>query len=271
MNAALMSRPAELQEENRQLKKMSAEERLKTDIIQETSAKKCRGHLANARRPEPRWTCPSNSLTPPSASAKVATAASTSPRRRMPRSPIFLIRMTHNQCKWGLRPCLLYMPNVKDHLLASQARISDLLRTGTEFADRAEETDRSGKTGVLGGTDAYQRRLIDGLYIIYEELNNGRTYLLFNVIDDFNREGACHRSSGYHCLPRGSFEHLKRWSVAQVTVATTNRNISMAASAIGRSNETSAPSISSPASRSRTSILSATTEPCDMTGWDSAC
>jgi putative transposase len=40
MDASLMARLKELEEENRRLKKMYAEERLKADIIQEAMAKK---------------------------------------------------------------------------------------------------------------------------------------------------------------------------------------------------------------------------------------
>lgn len=40
MDASLMARLRELEEENRRLKKMYAEERLKTEIIQEAMAKK---------------------------------------------------------------------------------------------------------------------------------------------------------------------------------------------------------------------------------------
>jgi len=40
MDASLMTRIKELEDENRRLKKMYAEERLKSDVIQETMAKK---------------------------------------------------------------------------------------------------------------------------------------------------------------------------------------------------------------------------------------
>ena len=40
MNALMMNRLKELEDENRRLKKMYAEERLKSEIIQETMAKK---------------------------------------------------------------------------------------------------------------------------------------------------------------------------------------------------------------------------------------
>ena len=41
MDASLMARMKELEEENRRLKKMYAEERLKAEIVQEALAKKC--------------------------------------------------------------------------------------------------------------------------------------------------------------------------------------------------------------------------------------
>jgi putative transposase len=41
MNASLMMRMEELEDENRRLKKMYAEERLKSEVIQEAMAKKC--------------------------------------------------------------------------------------------------------------------------------------------------------------------------------------------------------------------------------------
>ena len=40
MDASLMTRMKELEDENRRLKKMYDEERLKSDVIQETMAKK---------------------------------------------------------------------------------------------------------------------------------------------------------------------------------------------------------------------------------------
>lgn len=50
MDASLMARLKELEEENRRLKKMYAEERLKADIIAEAMAKKWKRHL-----PARRW------------------------------------------------------------------------------------------------------------------------------------------------------------------------------------------------------------------------
>lgn len=46
MDASLMARMKELEEENRRLKKMYAEERLKAEIIHEAMAKKLQSHLS---------------------------------------------------------------------------------------------------------------------------------------------------------------------------------------------------------------------------------
>ena len=54
MDASLMARLKELEDENRRLKKMYAEERLKAEIVQEALQKKWCSHLADARwRNEP--------------------------------------------------------------------------------------------------------------------------------------------------------------------------------------------------------------------------
>ena len=49
MDASLMARMKELEDENRRLKKMYAEERLKAEIVAEALAKKWYRHLADVR------------------------------------------------------------------------------------------------------------------------------------------------------------------------------------------------------------------------------
>lgn len=51
MDASVMARMKELEDENRWLKKMYAEQRLKPEIGQEALAKKWWGHLADVRWP----------------------------------------------------------------------------------------------------------------------------------------------------------------------------------------------------------------------------
>lgn len=49
MDASLMARMKELEEENRRLKKMYAEERLKAEIVAEALTKKWQRHLSGGR------------------------------------------------------------------------------------------------------------------------------------------------------------------------------------------------------------------------------
>ena len=49
MDASMMKRMKELEDEDRRLKKMYADERLKAEMVQETLAKKWRGHLGAKR------------------------------------------------------------------------------------------------------------------------------------------------------------------------------------------------------------------------------
>ena len=51
MDTSMMARMKELEEENRRLKKMYAEERMKAEIVAEALAKKWRGHPGDERWP----------------------------------------------------------------------------------------------------------------------------------------------------------------------------------------------------------------------------
>ena len=51
MDASMISQMKALEDENRRLKKMYAEERLKADILQEAITKKWSGHLSDVRWP----------------------------------------------------------------------------------------------------------------------------------------------------------------------------------------------------------------------------
>jgi putative transposase len=85
MDASLMARLKELEAENRQLKKMYAEERLKAEIVKEALEKKV---VKPSRRKE---------------MAKRAVAMHK-----------VSIRLTHNWKDWGFGLCFAYLRNVKD-------------------------------------------------------------------------------------------------------------------------------------------------------------
>ncbi len=55
MDVSMMSRLKELEEENRRLKKMYLEEKLKAEIVAEALEKKWQGHLTDARWPSKRF------------------------------------------------------------------------------------------------------------------------------------------------------------------------------------------------------------------------
>ena len=90
MDASLMARLHELEDENRRLKKMYAENRLKAEIIQKAMAKKWLSHLGGER-----WRSVQFSLVDlasswharPSGLASPAIATSLDCLRKMPRSP----------------------------------------------------------------------------------------------------------------------------------------------------------------------------------------
>ncbi len=57
MDVSMMSRMKELEDENRRLKKMYLEEKLKAKIVAEALEKKWWGHLTDGRWPKERWAC----------------------------------------------------------------------------------------------------------------------------------------------------------------------------------------------------------------------
>jgi len=98
-----------------------------------------------------------------------------------------LIRLTHNQRNWGFGLCFLYLRNVKgfgwNHKrvyriyceLALNLRIKPRRRLKRNAPEPLKEPTKSNQVWSID--------------FMHDQLADGRSYRLFNVIDDFKREG----------------------------------------------------------------------------------
>ena len=101
----------------------------------------------------------------------------------------WLLRLTHNQRNWGFGLCFLYLRNVKgfgwNHKrvyriyceLELNLRIKPKKRLVREKPEALEVPEKINQVWSMD--------------FMHDQLSNGRGYRLFNVIDDFNREGLC--------------------------------------------------------------------------------
>ena len=99
----------------------------------------------------------------------------------------WLVRLTHNQRNWGFGLCCLYLRNVKGFRW-NHKRVYRIYRS-LEFNLRIKPKQRlvREKPEPLAVPEAVnQSWLMD---FMHDQLSDGRTYRLFNLIDDYNREG----------------------------------------------------------------------------------
>ncbi|SUD12482.1 ISxac2 transposase [Pseudomonas aeruginosa] len=97
-----------------------------------------------------------------------------------------LIRLTHNQRNWGFGLCFLYLRNVKSHCW-NHKRVYRIYRE-LELNLRIEPRKRivREKPEPLAVPEAINRCW--SMDFIHDQLADGRSFRLFNLIDDFNRE-----------------------------------------------------------------------------------
>lgn len=99
----------------------------------------------------------------------------------------WLIRLTHNQRNWGFGLCFLHLRNVK-HFGWNHKRVYRIYRE-LELNLRIKPRKRivREKPEPLAVPDeANQTWSMD---FMHDQLSDGRSFRLFNVLDDFNREG----------------------------------------------------------------------------------
>lgn len=190
MDASLTARLKELEEENRRLKKMYAEERLKAEIVEEVLEK-------NVVKPSRRREMAMEAVRRrriPIRLACVAFGISEACYRYRPKLAIeneeiadHLLRLTHNQRNWGFGLCFLHLRNVKGHRwnhkrvyriyreLELNLRIKPKKRIVWERPEPLAVPEKANRTWSMD--------------FMLDALADGRSYRLLNVIDDFNREG----------------------------------------------------------------------------------
>ena len=182
-----MARLRELEDENRRLKKMYAEERLKAEIIQEAMAK--------VVKPSRRREMAQRAVRSGRASIKLACQAfgvSVTCYRYQPRLSSenaeiadHLIRLTHNQ-QLGFRPVLPVFAQREGHRW-NHKRVYRIYRE-LELNLRIKPRKRivREKPESLAVPEAINHCW--SMDFMHDQLADGRSFRLFNLIDDFNRE-----------------------------------------------------------------------------------
>lgn len=171
-----------------------------------------------------------------------------------------LIRLTHNQRNWGFGLCFLYLRNVKGYRW-NHKRVYRIYRE-LELNLRIKPRKRiiREKPEPLAVPEAINQCW--SMDFMHDQLSDGRSYRLFNVIDDFNRE-ALASTLTCRCRQSGLSEHWTRSSNGgdnrRSFTAITALNTSAEPLSPGPNAEVSVSITSSPVTRSRMPISNATT------------
>jgi len=101
----------------------------------------------------------------------------------------WLLRLTHNQRNWGFGLCYLYLRNVKGFKW-NHKRIYRIYRE-LELNMRIKPRKRLVREQPEPLAVPYAHNAIWSMDFMHDQLADGRGIRLFNVIDDYNREGLC--------------------------------------------------------------------------------
>lgn len=99
----------------------------------------------------------------------------------------WLIRLTNNQRNWGFGLCFLYLRNVKGYGW-NHKRVYRIYRE-LELNLRIKPTKRLVREKPLPLAEPETINVTWSMDFMHDQLSDGRSIRLFNVIDDFNREG----------------------------------------------------------------------------------
>ena len=101
----------------------------------------------------------------------------------------WLIRLTNNQRNWGFGLCFLYLRNVKQFGW-NHKRVYRIYRElSLNLRIKPKKRLIRSKPQTLAVPE--QMNEVWSMDFMHDQLSDGRSIRLFNVIDDFNREGLC--------------------------------------------------------------------------------
>ena len=98
----------------------------------------------------------------------------------------WLLRLTENQRNWGFGLCFLYLRNVKGFLW-NHKRVYRIYKE-LELNLRIKPKKRMNRAKPEPLTVPESINVVWSMDFMHDQLTDGRTFRLFNVIDDFNRE-----------------------------------------------------------------------------------
>jgi len=99
----------------------------------------------------------------------------------------WLIRLTHNQKNWGFGLCFMYLRNVKGFTW-NHKRVYRIYRE-LALNLRIKPKKRLKRETPAALSVPEQPNEVWSTDFMHDQLSDGRSYRLLNVIDDFNREG----------------------------------------------------------------------------------
>jgi putative transposase len=99
----------------------------------------------------------------------------------------WLIRLTHNQRNWGFGLCFLYLRNVKGYEW-NHKRVYRIYKE-LELNMRIKPKKRIKREIPESLSVPTAPNEVWSMDFMHDDLGDGRSFRLFNVIDDFNREG----------------------------------------------------------------------------------
>lgn len=99
----------------------------------------------------------------------------------------WLVHLTQEQCNWGFGLCFLYLRNVK-HFPWNHKRVYRIYRE-LELNLRIKPKKRLIREKPEALAIPVVMNECWSMDFMHDQLQDGRSYRLFNVIDDFNREG----------------------------------------------------------------------------------